>query len=330
MTDEELLKGLSNCKSIADAYRLIGEDPAKNGTYLKNKLNSILYPLGLNADMFSKSNLAKTRYEMNPKHCLNCGTKIPYERRGGKFCNSSCAASYNNKKNGPKSDETKRNISSGIRKYLSINSNSITNKNYISVHDAIEEDLIDNPFNIEEEKIKVDFLVKDKIKKRICSVCKKEFNPYILETGKLYKGKTCSKECREEMLRIAGKKAIEVSKERGTWKTWQSRNTTSYAEKFWIEVLDNNNISYTREFFYDKKYFLDFMIVKNGKILDLEIDGHQHIYDERKEHDQERDEYLTKHNVIVYRIPWNCLNNDNGKEKMKIKIEDFLKFYNEL
>ncbi len=37
------------------------------------------------------------RYEANPKHCLYCGTKIPYKKREGKFCNQSCSASYNNK-----------------------------------------------------------------------------------------------------------------------------------------------------------------------------------------------------------------------------------------
>lgn len=39
------------------------------------------------------------RYNDNPKYCLNCNEKIPYEKRHNeKFCDSSCAASYNNKR----------------------------------------------------------------------------------------------------------------------------------------------------------------------------------------------------------------------------------------
>jgi hypothetical protein len=36
-------------------------------------------------------------YEANPKFCLHCGTKIPFEKRESKFCNRSCSASYNNR-----------------------------------------------------------------------------------------------------------------------------------------------------------------------------------------------------------------------------------------
>lgn len=61
--------------------------------------------------------------------------------------------------------------------------------------------------------------------------------------------------------------------------------------------------------------------------IDLEIDGHQHTYKERKEHDKIRDEYIKEHNIIIYRIPWNSINTEKGKEKMKEKINDFLNFY---
>ena len=76
--------------------------------------------------------------------------------------------------------------------------------------------------------------------------------------------------------------------------------------------------------------FLDFYIVKNGKEIDLEIDGKQHLYDDRKIKDAERDTYIKENNVIVYRIPWNSINTDEGKCKMKSKIDEFLKFYDNL
>ena len=35
-------------------------------------------------------------YNKNPKRCLYCNAPISYERKSAKFCNSSCAAKYNN------------------------------------------------------------------------------------------------------------------------------------------------------------------------------------------------------------------------------------------
>lgn len=36
-------------------------------------------------------------YFKNPKICKNCGELLPYNKRYNIFCNSSCAAKYNNK-----------------------------------------------------------------------------------------------------------------------------------------------------------------------------------------------------------------------------------------
>ena len=35
-------------------------------------------------------------YNNNPKHCLNCSSVIPYDKKIRKFCNSSCSCTYNN------------------------------------------------------------------------------------------------------------------------------------------------------------------------------------------------------------------------------------------
>ena len=117
-------------------------------------------------------------------------------------------------------------------------------------------------------------------------------------------------------------------------KSWMPRNQTSYAEKFWITVLNNNNIKYEHDYtvYIDSKhwYFLDFYIEKNNKVVDLEIDGKQHEYKDRKEHDIRRDIYLKSKGYLVYRIPWNEINSENGKLLMKSKIDNFLDFYNNL
>ena len=105
----------------------------------------------------------------------------------------------------------------------------------------------------------------------------------------------------------------------------------SYAEKFWVKVLDNNNIPYIKEYHLNNKYFLDFLIEKNGKKIDLEIDGKQHTYSDRVEHDKIRDEYVIAEGYIVYRIPWNKMTGKQEEsEQTKLKINEFLDFYNSL
>ncbi len=49
----------------------------------------------------STPNKTKQKYEANPKTCLNCGNVLPYELRFNKFCNSNCAAYFNNKHRDP-------------------------------------------------------------------------------------------------------------------------------------------------------------------------------------------------------------------------------------
>lgn len=108
----------------------------------------------------------------------------------------------------------------------------------------------------------------------------------------------------------------------GTHKGWTTRNIKSYAEQFFETVLNNNKIKYNREKKVGK-YFLDFVI---GNI-DLEIDGKQHKYKDRKESDTIRDEFLRKQGYFVYRIAWNEIKTNDGKQMMKDKIELFLDFY---
>ena len=122
--------------------------------------------------------------------------------------------------------------------------------------------------------------------------------------------------------------------EDGTFIGWKSRNITSYAEKFFIDVLNNNNIKYElnkplkRE--HTQSYFLDFYIEKNNVKIDLEIDGKQHKYKDRIQSDIERDIYVESKGIKVYRTDWNEINSNNGKEIMKEKINKFLEFYNNI
>ena len=133
---------------------------------------------------------------------------------------------------------------------------------------------------------------------------------------------------------VSGKKGYVTMQKHGSHKPWQSRNITSYAEKFWEQVLENNNIAFQREVAIKKDavncYFLDFVINVNNHLIDLEIDGKQHNYKDRQESDKIRDTYLKSLNYIIYRIPWNEIKSEAGKAEMQQKINKFLEFYKTL
>lgn len=145
-----------------------------------------------------------------------------------------------------------------------------------------------------------------------CTVCGK-----ILPYDKRHY-KTCSEQC-----------LLVSQKTRIRWNI--HRNQTSFAEKFFMEALENNNIEYIHEHPVKKDdgihcYYLDFLITINGKNIDLEIDGQQHNY--RQNEDAIRDKYLTECGFIVYRIKWNDINSESGKQLIKEKIDLFLDFIN--
>lgn len=299
MTKEEIVSILTNATSKANALKLLGyQVDSMSGTKAQSILDMYCEKVGIDSKMISinekrkrRSHLKRIEFESNPPHCLECGKEISWERRGAKFCNSSCAAKYNNTRR-ILSDETKEKISSSLHTHF--------------------------------EKCST------KSVSRICIVCGKEFEPEINEKGQRSGSKACSDECKRELKSRAGKRAIMKCKEKGTWKPWQSRNIISYAEKFWTKVLENNSIIYQRELHLDR-YFLDFYIEKNGQKIDLEIDGHQH-FDEngRLEHDMIRDEFVRSKGITVYRIRWNNIKSQKGKEDMRRKIEKFVEFYNSL
>ena len=170
------------------------------------------------------------------------------------------------------------------------------------------------------------------LKQRELGIYKTNFNiRYCKDCGKLLGIKNTSGYChlccpkhtnarpelREKHKQIQLQKVAD-----GTHKGWTTRNIKSYAERFFETVLNNNKIKYNREKKVGK-YFLDFVI---GNI-DLEIDGKQHKYKDRKESDTIRDEFLRKQGYFVYRIAWNEINTNEGKQMIKDKIELFLDFY---
>lgn len=128
--------------------------------------------------------------------------------------------------------------------------------------------------------------------------------------------------------------SLKKSIREGRAKGWQTRNVISFAERFWKQVLNNNNIKYCFNMPISKKelgidsygcYFLDFAIV--DKKVDLEIDGKQHKLEERQCSDKLRDEALIKNGWKVYRVPWNKLKTESDKLDMQTKINHFLTWF---
>ena len=222
-------------------------------------------------------------------YCQKCGKPV-YEKYGsGKFCCRACANSHIH------STETKLKIHQSV---------AIT-RSKTAKHSCLDE-------------------------KRHCALCGVELS-LTNESGYCVHCIRKADELREARV-AAGKKGYQTMITNGTFNGWKSRNIKSYAEIFWEKVLNNNNIEFEREVPVKKdnninNYFLDFKIVSGEKILDLEIDGKQHRYEERAKSDEIRDEYLRSLNYTVYRISWNEINTESGKLAMKKKIDDFLDFY---
>lgn len=128
------------------------------------------------------------------------------------------------------------------------------------------------------------------------------------------------------------KRSKQIEKMRGRSRWNVHRNQPSFGETFFERVLDNNQIEFVREFQVKREdnkhcYYLDFVITTTSCKIDLEIDGQQHKWPENKLKDQIRDAYLTQIGYIVYRIDFNDMKTQFGKQLMRGKVDKFLDFY---
>lgn len=318
---------------ISKIEEIFGENfDNKSGTYIDLIILKYLSKYGefTKSDISSKSFSTRylerqiKEYNKHPKYC-KCGNVIPFEKRNNKYCSQSCGTKYSNLGK-THSVERNKKISKSVKEYFSVNdtSRSVSLKNKIKLSDLVKTFIVDNPNNY---TIKDKYIPKYKIIKYTCSECGKKYYGYITKFGNLsttYCSEECCKNHSKRMISIKAKDRIA----NGTFSGWKSRNIISYPEQFWINVLNNNNITFEREAYINNKYFLDFYIVVNNTKIDLEIDGKQHNL--RKDYDKDRDMYLTKLGYTVYRIEWNEINSIKGKSLMKQKIDSFLSWYNNL
>lgn len=97
--DKKLEEGLNECKSLSGLARFIfGKENYTN----REKIKKMLEEVGIDWEIWvEEKNKKPVRY------CLNCGNVLTGDTRS-KFCNHSCAASYNNKgvvRNGKKREK---------------------------------------------------------------------------------------------------------------------------------------------------------------------------------------------------------------------------------
>lgn len=333
--DKDFLQDLyDHSKSKTEMANKLGIPTNQSGTNITNDLYLYFKHINLTLDDLHIENLKKhwlevsiKEYNDNPKCCSYCGKPLPYERRNSKCCNQSCGSALGNKKKGARSEETKKKISETSKKRVY---KKIITSNHKLISELIAAGKILNSDNYEYDDIYVN---EQKLKHHICCICNKTFYGRIIKSGKIGNGNTCSDSCHNKLLSLNAKQFRKNEILNGTFKGWKTRNIISYPEKFWMKVLDNNNIPYIKEYTVkqednQKCYFLDFYIEINGRRIDLEIDGKQHTYKDRLMHDQKRDEYIKSLGIEVYRISWNEINTDAGSLCMKEKIDNFLGYIN--
>lgn len=243
----------------------------------------------------------KCEYYLDPKRCLECESPIKYEAKSyGIFCSRNCSAKYSNK-NRKHSFETKEKIKNSLIGKIS-------------------------PFRGTGKRHYIE------LQNKICLNCNNNFETN--KSDKKFCSSYCGRKYKSPETRLKLSEAIKKRIKEGTHRGWQVRKNRSYAEKFFEQVLIDNNIKFDAEYKIKKtklgfndsyNYFLDFYFQELK--LDLEIDGKQHEYTERKLSDSVRDMALTKYGITVYRIKWKNPNNDRNKEYIKNEIKKFLEFY---
>lgn len=114
-----------------------------NNTQNSRYINNIATEIGFDFSFYKEKRKTK-------KYCLYCGLELTGKNKN-KFCNSSCAASFNNKKRGPLRGETKKKISESLKKETT---SDLSNKTKIYKSYTLK-----------------DKLYKDGLKERKCEIC---------------------------------------------------------------------------------------------------------------------------------------------------------------
>lgn len=262
----------------------------------------LLHEVGLSEELF-KHNLSENRrkHPIITKQCLQCNKDFQVSEGSSKeerYCSHLCA---NRAPRKPRSPESKERVRQKLM------ARALTKNGKPGPNSRAR-------------------------KERPCQYCGTSFLP------KLEKTRYCSPSCRSSAVgqRPEYRRKLRDVQLRhianGTHQGWKSRAkmNISYAERFFMKVLNLNHIPYEREVS-QSSYFIDFAItLDSGHKIALEIDGKQHKLPERAASDARKDEALRKADWHVHRIPWCSINSETGKQKMKAQIDGFLTVYRSL
>ena len=231
----------------------------------RNQIKEFIGEFDLDISHFGQKNHPR-KYELVEKECPICKNKFTTQLNH-RYEKTTCSTTCSNKffKELRYNEQSNKKRSQSIKKYC------------ISVGKSLYQE--SNPRRLEQQII--------------CCGCGELFHPRNL------KSKYCSPKCRSQSSEYRKKLSVAVQKRisDGTHNGWNSRNIVSYPEKFFMNVLNNNNISYQ----HNKKvgkYFIDFAITE--KMVALEIDGKQHLIGERQKSDSLKDAFLKNNGWIVY------------------------------
>jgi very-short-patch-repair endonuclease len=148
--------------------------------------------------------------------------------------------------------------------------------------------------------------------------------------GRQFCSRSCSGKHKRPPASIKTRKKISDAQKKcvaeGRHSGWKSRSKVepSYAEKFFIGVLDSRGIKYTREMPF-AGFFIDFAFPERR--LALEVDGRQHAMPDRIDADSRKDAALAAAEWSVVRVKWKNPVSKNNKEYIASEIRRFLTIY---
>lgn len=281
-------KVISESYSFSEvARKLWMSENGISAKYIKTKIKKENLDIS-HFDPYKNSKMRKKVQVVNT-HCTHpeCGIEHGGKYGSGRFCSSKCAKGY--------STYLKRE--------------EINNK----VSDTLK--------------------IKNKKDDKECKECKKLFAPSARR--KTFCSRNCARINNIPKFIEAGKNSIAISIASGTHKGWAPRTGLSFAEKYYKDQLDksgykekyiiNHPIS-QMDLGMDKPYcyYIDFYFPELR--LCLEIDGKQHLHEDRMESDKIRDSFLAKAGYEMYRIPWMGIKTQPDLIKTEENVKTLLSF----
>jgi len=263
--------------------------------------------------------------------CKNCGNIMTKKYGQGIFCCANCRAVYNNKHR----EKLKEPIiceSCGREFY--------TKQGYV-LHKKHEAGILTvSPKFIYSTHTGHSIQYYQRKKKyRVCAHCGTEFlsipNGDVYDNGLGSKTKFCSVECRDahrhKVLSDNAKQCHKV----GKMKSFPTRDNLPKSEAYWMDMLSNYSIPFEHDYrclhnptdiCSGHWFLLDFLVYKGNIQIDLELDGKQHKYEDRKLFDVERNRILEELGYLVYRIDISKTTQDDWENQ----FNEFLVWYNNI